>query len=214
MLRQILPLACLALAACSPSDNGPTGNPETKAYDFKNFTRVKAEAGIQLNLTQGPFAVSAQSKRGDLSRLKVELRGDELSISSEAHFTIGSSSLYAVSVTAPTYKAIEATAGVVVRGDDLMLEDLSVAISAGVDARLSGSCKSLTATVSAGAVLKADTMKCLAATVSAAAGAVADVYASERANLSASAGAKVSIDGHPASVEKNADIAGVIEVKN
>jgi Putative auto-transporter adhesin, head GIN domain len=220
MQRRFLPLASLALpaylalAACSPGDKGPAGNPETKTYAFKDFTRVKAETGIKLKLFQGPFAVSAESKNGDLSRLKVELRGEELSLSSDSHFSIGSSPYYSVSVAAPTYKAIDATAGVALEGDDLTLDDLSLAISAGVDARLSGTCKALTASVSAGASLKANNLKCAAATVTASAGAVADVYASQSATISASAGAKVSVDGHPPMVTKNADIAGVIEVKN
>ena len=220
MQRRLLPIVCLALPAylglfaCSPGDKGPAGNPEAKTYALKGFTSVKAETGIKLKLSQGPFAVTAESKNGDLSRLKVELRGEQLSVSSDSPFTFGASPLYSVSVTAPTYKALDATAGVAIEGDDLALENLSLAISAGVDARLSGVCKSLTASVSAGAALRAEKLKCAAATVTASAGAVADVYASETATISASAGAKVSIDGHPPAVEKNADIAAVIEVKN
>lgn len=214
MLRILFPAAFLTLAACSPGDAGPAGTPESKTYDIKDFTAVRAETGIDLHISQGPFAVSAKSENADLSRLRVELRGDTLEVGSSGRFTLGKSPTYVVTVSAPAWKTIAATAGVSVTADGLQAEDLNVDISAGVSAHLSGACKSLEASSAAGASLDASGLKCAKVTVSAAAGASADVYASEEVKASAAAGAKVKVHGHPATVNNDAGIAGVVEIAN
>jgi hypothetical protein len=214
MQRTLVPVVCLALAACSPGDAGPAGSPESKTYDLKDFTAVSAETGIDLRISQGPFAVSAKSENADLSRLKIERRGDKLEIGTSGRFTLGKSPTYIVTVSAPAWKAISATAGVKVTADGLQVEDLAVEISAGVAAHLSGSCKSLTASASAGAALDAAELKCTKVTIETAAGASADVYASEQVTASAAAGAKVNVHGHPPTVNKDASFAGVIEMAN
>lgn len=214
MPRILLPAAFLAFAACSPGDAGPAGSPESKTYDIKDFNAVSAETGIDLRISQGPFAVSARSENADLSRLKIERRGDKLEVGSSGRFTVGRSPTYIVTVSAPTWKAINATAGVKVAADGLQAEDLAINISAGVAAHLSGACRSLSASASAGAALDAGELKCSAVTVSAAAGASADVYASEQVTASAAAGAKINIHGHPPTVTKDASFAGVIDLAN
>jgi hypothetical protein len=214
MLRIFLPAGFLVLAACSPGDAGPAGSPESRTYDIRDFSAVQAETGIDLRITQGPYAVSAKSENADLSRLKIERRGDKLEIGASGRFAPGKSPTYIVTVSAPAWKAISATAGVRVTADGLQADDLAVEISAGVAAHLSGACRSLTASASAGALLDAAELRCAKVTVETAAGVSADVYASEQVTASAAAGAKVIVHGHPPSATKDTSFAGVIELVN
>jgi Putative auto-transporter adhesin, head GIN domain len=213
MIRHLILAPLFLVGACSPGDGRPAGGPQSRTYPLKDFDSVLAETGIRLVLKQGPFAVEAQSRDGDLSRLVVETHGSELSLSSQAMFTLGRSPTYTVTVTAPTYNSIKASAGVSVRGENLKLENIEVDASAGVSVDLSGVCRELTASASAGASINASELKCLTANASAIAGAKVTAYASQKAHGKASAGAAVEFSGNPPMVEKDADIAGVVTVK-
>lgn len=186
--------AFLVLAACSPGDAGLAGNPESKTYDYKDFKLVKAETAIDLRLNQGPFVIAAESRNADLSQLKFELRGDELLVSSSSRFTLSPSPTYLVSITAPTFTAIDASAGVKITGENLTLEDVEIDGSTGVQGRLSGVCKSLMLSASTGSSIDASALKCAKATVSAA------------------VGAKVVVHGHPPQVQQNAAASGKVEM--
>lgn len=205
----LLPVA-LALAACSPGDGRPAGKAESHTYPLEGFDSVSAETGIELILKQGPFAVDAQSRDGDLSRLTVEVRGAELNVSSDGMFTMGRSPTYTVTVSAPKWTAITATAGVDVKAEGLQAEDLEVDASAGVAMNLSGTCGALDASASAGAAINASALKCKTAEVQASAGAHIQVAASEKVSGSAAAGAVIDISGNPPTVEVNSDIASAV----
>ena len=212
MNRFAVLVPALALAACSPTDGGP-GSGESRTYQLQDFDSVSAEAGIELIVKQGPFAVEARSRNGDLTHLAIERRGAELDISRENTLTIGRAPSYTVTVTAPKWTAIRASAGVEVDGEDLQLEDLRVDGSAGVRIRLSGTCRLLTAEASAGAVIDARDLKCAGADARASAGAKIEAYASEKAHGEASAGAIVEFSGNPPTVEKDAGMGGVVKVR-
>ena len=98
-MKPYLVLAAIALAACSPGDGRPAGNEESKTYAIEGFDSVSAETGIVLILKQGPFSISAQSQRGDLSRLHVDLRGSELNVSADSMLTMGIQPTYTVTLT-------------------------------------------------------------------------------------------------------------------
>lgn len=205
-------LAAASSAACSPGDRGPAGNPESRTYPLADFTNVSAETGIELILKQGAFAVEAQSHDADLSRLVIEKRGATLDIGSSQRITIGRSPTYTVTVTAPAYEAITASAGVKITGENLKFDNLKVDTSTGVAADLSGECIALDASASAGAVINARGLKCVSAKLDAAAGAKIEAFASEKADARAAAGAVIDIYGSPPNVSQNASVAGVINV--
>lgn len=202
----------LALAACSPTGGG-SGSEESRTYPLKDFDRVSVQAGIELILKQGPFAVEAKSRNGDLDKLSIDVRGSELAISREAGLNIGISPSYTVTATAPKWTAIKASAGVEIEGENLQLEDVRIDGSAGVRIRLSGTCRELAAEASAGAAIDARDLKCLAVDAEASAGAKIEAYASEKARGEASAGAVVEFSGNPPMVEKDAGMGGVVEVR-
>ncbi|MDP3735853.1 MAG: DUF2807 domain-containing protein [Hyphomonadaceae bacterium] len=209
-MKSSILLVALALAACSPGDGRPAGNEESRTYQLQGFDSVSAEAGIELILTQGPFAVDAKSHNGDLSRLKVEVRGTELDVSSQGMLSFGRSPTYTVTVSAPKWTAIKATAGVDVKGENLRAEDLTVEASAGVSMNLSGTCRALDVQASAGAAIDASDLKCATADVQASAGAKIDVSATEKVSGSASAGAVIDISGNPPTIDVSNDIASVV----
>lgn len=186
----------LALIACSPDDKGPAGPPESKTYDFKDFTRIKIETGgIGIRLQQGPFHIVATSLYGnaDLSRLKINLRGDELQISRSDRFTLGERPVYVMTVTAPTYTAIDITgiAGAVnLQADDLLLENISINASAGANARLTGVCKFLALSTNFDATINTSALKCEKVVASAAARGEAEIFVRSQVTASAKFGAK------------------------
>lgn len=210
--HMVIPAVLLALAACSRGDGRPAGDEESRTYPMQGFTGVSAETGIELILKQGPFSVEAQSHDGDLSRLSIETRGETLNVSSSSMATLGRSPTYTVTVSAPQWTSIEAAAGVAVDGKDLKFEDLIVHGSTGVVINLSGACRALDADLAAGAVLNAQDLECASADVEAAAGAKAEIHASEAVHARAVAGGVIDIFGNPPTVDKEAEIGGVITV--
>ena len=217
MNRLLVSALILALAACSPAgdrsaENRATGNDETRTYPLKDFDRVSAQAGIELVLRQGPFAVEAASRNGDLGKLAIDVRGSELVISRESSLNIADSTRYTVTATAPSWIGIEALAGVKVEGEDLQLEILSVEATAGVSMELSGTCKEINIEATAGASVDAGDLKCAAAAANASAGSKVDIWASERARATASAGASIEVSGKPPAFEQQADISSTVRL--
>ena len=72
-----LPLAALASACVIYTGDGPSssaasrGPDQSRDYALSGFSKVDASAGVSVILAQGPYAVHAQSTRGDLSNLKL-----------------------------------------------------------------------------------------------------------------------------------------------
>lgn len=211
-MKPYLVLAAIALAACSPGDGRPAGNEESKTYAIEGFDSVSAETGIVLILKQGPFSISAQSQRGDLSRLHVDLRGSELNVSADSMLTMGIQPTYTVTLSAPKWTAIKANAGVDVTADTLTVESLDVEASTGVQMKLSGACREIDIDANTGASVDASGLKCAAATVKAMGGAHVGAFATEKLDAKAHAGAVIDISGNPPMVEKENDISGVINV--
>jgi hypothetical protein len=219
MNRLAASVVVLALAACSPAgdrgaENRSTGNDESRTYPLKDFDRVSVRAGIELILKQGPFAVEARSRSGDLSKLIVDVDGSELSISREVSLgRVDNSPSYVVTATAPSWIGIEGLAGVKIEGKDLTLDILNVEVAAGASVELSGTCKEIIVEATAGASVDADDLKCAAASADAAAGARVDLWASERARGKASAGASIEISGKPPALEQEADISSTVKLE-
>src|SRR5512134_2430180 len=97
MKRFAVSVLGLTLAACSPT-GGNSGAEESRTYPLQDFDSVSAEAGIELIVKQGPFAVEATSRNNDLSHLSIELDGAELDISRRNTLSIGRAPCYTVTV--------------------------------------------------------------------------------------------------------------------
>jgi hypothetical protein len=198
-MRLPLLIAALALAACSPGEGRPAGNPETRTYPITDFKTLAVSTGIRVILKQGPYAIEATSENGDLSRLKVEQHDFELSLSSDSILTMGRSPTYTVTVAAPEWNALDASSGSSVTGETLKLTDFKLDASSGAQVKLTGECTTLEANAAAGAQVDASELKCAAATADALAGGNISVFASDTATASATAGGKIDVYGHPAS---------------
>src|SRR5262249_2822465 len=127
-------------------------------------------------------------------------------------FNLGRSPTYTVTVTAPTYASIEATAGVRVTGENLKLAEVKVDTSAGVAATLSGECTVLNAKAAAGASINAQDLKCQSATLNAAAGAKIEANIPGKVDAKAAAGAAIDITGNPTEISQQVDFGGAINV--
>jgi hypothetical protein len=214
MNRLAFSAALLALAACSQASNQPQGKDETRTYELKDFDRVSAKAGVELILKQGPFAVEASSRDGDLSKLVIGVDGSELSISREV--TLGKVEIsphYTITATAPIWAAIEGLAGASIDGENLNLDAVIVRASAGANIELSGTCREIMVEATAGSSIDADDLKCVAAIADASAGAKVDLHATERARGAASAGATIEISGKPPTFDHEADISSTVKLE-
>jgi hypothetical protein len=222
MNRLVLSVVVLAIAACSPASDrdagtqpadAPTGDNESRTYALKDFDRVSAKAGVELILKQGPFAVEARSRNGDLSKLAIDVQGSELVISREITLSTGVSPGYTVTATAPSWTGIEALAGVRVEGDDLELDVVTVQGAAGASIELSGTCREIVVEATAGVSIDADDLKCASASANASAGAKVELHATERAKGKASAGASIEFSGKPPAFEQQADIGSTVKLE-
>ena len=208
-VRTIALSACaVLLCACSGS-----GAEETRTWDLADFDRIDATAGVNVQLRQGPFAVTAAGSGSSLDSLKVERSGSELRISRKAGITLGWNSEAHVVVTAPDYVSRAASAGADIEGDALSLQAVEVRASAGADIDLSGTCTSLNAVSNAGSDLDAGELVCATATVSANTGGDAAVHATETVEADANTGSDITVHGSPASVNRSANTGGEVNIR-
>src|SRR5512134_3127171 len=86
---------------------------DTRSYSLSGFDRVSVSAGIDVDLKQGSFAVTADESDGKFDQLILEVRGNTLHISRKSNigtwFSRGPD--FHVTVTAPNYFAIGASSG-------------------------------------------------------------------------------------------------------
>jgi hypothetical protein len=210
-----LPLAVLASACVihtgdsrSSASRGPD---QARDYALSGFSKVDASAGVTVVLRQGPYAVHAQSTRGDLSELVLEVRGDTLYAGRESNwFDWGRRPNYLITVSAPDYQGIGASSGSEVDGQGLSLRNLKVDVSSGADVDLTGSCTDLRVDVSSGADFDGSRLQCETASVGASSGADADAFATRTAKGDASSGADITFHGRPAAISQDTSSGGSV----
>lgn len=201
--------AAALLAACATLP----AHAETRTFDLDGFKDVAASAGVNVILKQGPYAISVSEPDGQFDKLVLEVRGSELRIGRKNN-TFGWGSRgprFTVTVTAPEYRAISASSGSDVDGENLRFADLSVDVSSGADVQLSGSCKALSVDVSSGSDFSGKDLRCETATVDASSGADADVFATASASGDASSGADITFHGKPATFTKDTSSGGSVK---
>ena len=212
-----LPLAALASACViytgdDPSSSAASRGPDqARDYALSGFSKVDASAGVSVILSQGPYAVHAQSRRGDLSNLKLEVRGDTLVVGRHQEWlNWGRKPNYTITVSAPDYQGLGASSGSEVDGQGLSLRNLRVEVSSGAAVDLAGSCTDLRVDVSSGADFDGSKLQCETASVGASSGADADAFATRTASGDASSGADITFHGRPASISKDTSSGGSV----
>jgi hypothetical protein len=192
------------------------GEPYKEALrgSYTNFTRVDVSAGVEAIVSQGPFDVKGEIKRGDnFDKLIVEVKGDTLHISRQMQIFGGNQPEYRVKVSAPAYRAFGVSSGASLDGANLSLQEVDVSVSSGARADLSGTCGRLDVDISSGARFDGEGLHCGIAKVDASSGASADAYASQEANGSASSGANVTFHGSPAQFHEDSSSGGSVSAR-
>jgi hypothetical protein len=181
---------------------------------YTNFDRIDVSAGVEAVISQGPFDVKGEIKRGaNFDKLIVEVKGDTLHISRQPQMWGLNEAEYRVTVSAPAYRAFDVSSGASLDGANLALQDVDVSVSSGARAELSGTCASLDVDVSSGARFDGESLRCGSAKVDASSGARADAFASQSADGSASSGARVDFHGSPAQFHEDSSSGGSVSAR-
>lgn len=188
---------------------------ESLRGSYTNFSRLDVSAGVEAVVSQGPFDVTGEIKRGDnFDKLIVEVEGDTLRISRQPQwFAAGDQPEYRVKVVAPAYKSFEVSSGARLDGENLSLQDVDVSVSSGASAELTGTCTTIDIAVSSGARFDGERLKCRAAEVDASSGASADAFATQSADGEASSGASVTFHGSPAQFREDSSSGGSVRAR-
>lgn len=226
----ILPTAAMsALGGCIVV-GGPM---ETLAYNNSGFDSVHASSGINVVLSQGPFAVKAEAPEGNLDKILIEQNGSELKVSRKSEISwFGGNGHYVVNVSAPAITSISASGGADLEGHALQAEALSLSASGGGnldlkglkvttlsasasgggDINAAGACGMATITTSGGGNFDGSDLDCANVTASASGGGDIDVQASASANGDASSGGDIHFIGSPATFNKQESSGGDVSV--
>jgi len=217
MHRCLIVLPALLAAPLAGCVVGVTsGEPYKEALrgSYTNFTRVDVSAGVEAVVSQGPFDVKGEIKRGDdFDKLIVEVKGDTLHISRQMQMFGVDGPEYRVTVAAPAYRAFEVSSGASLDGSNLSLQDVDVAVSSGASAELSGTCSRIDVDVSSGARFDGEGLRCSVAKVGASSGASADAFATQDADGRASSGASVTFHGSPAQFHEDSSSGGSVHAR-
>lgn len=212
----VLPaLLAAPLAGCVVGMASGEPYKESLRSSYTNFSRVDVSAGVEAVVSQGPFDVKGEIKRGEnFDKLIVEVKGDTLHISRQSQWLGGMNQPeYRVTVAAPAYKAFEVSSGASLDGANLSLQDIDVEVSSGGSAELSGTCTSLDVDVSSGARFDGEGLKCDKAKVGASSGGSADAFATLVADGDASSGGSVTFHGSPAEFHEDSSSGGSVRAR-
>ncbi|MEQ1784004.1 MAG: DUF2807 domain-containing protein, partial [Hyphomonadaceae bacterium] len=211
----VLPaLLAAPLAGCVVGMASGEPYKEASRSSYANFSRVDVSAGVETIVSQGPFDVKAEIKRGDnFDQLIVEVQGDTLHISRQPQMFGMNQPEYRVTVSAPAYRAFGVSSGASLDGANLSLQDVDVSVSSGARAELSGTCSKLDVDISSGARFDGERLQCGSAKIDASSGASADAFATQAADGSASSGASVTFHGSPAQFHEDSSSGGSVRAR-
>jgi hypothetical protein len=231
--KLILPvLAMAALGGCVVTGGGPR---ESRDYALSGFDTIRAESGIDVVLSQGPFAVKAEAPEGRLDNIEIEQRGNELRVArkSEMVFFVGNMGKHVVHITAPSFTKVIAAGGADVESSGLQQEaleldasggadidfkglrvtSLSAQVSGGGDIELAGSCTRASISAGGGGDFDGEALDCGEVTASASGGGDIDVRASVSATGTASGGGDVRFYGSAPQFTANESPGGHVSME-
>jgi len=228
----IIPAAAMAATSGCIITDGPT---ESRTYANTGFDHVSASSGINVVVSQGPFAVTVQAPEGKLDSVTIEQEGSELKVGrkSEISWFGWSTGRYEVRVSAPAYARISASGGADVEGSALQGEALSLSASGGGDVDLSGlrittltasssgggdinvagACTTAAIDASGGGDFNGKSLDCANVKADASGGGDIEVRASASADGRASSGGDVRFIGAPATFTKDESSGGDVSLE-
>jgi hypothetical protein len=190
---------------------------ETRSFDLPPFTGIDASAGVDVYARVGEAqSVEAEQKDGKFDQLELEVRDGVLFVSSkgEGWGIFGNRPRFEVRVSMESLDLVDSSAGADVEAKGIDSERVTVDVSSGADAELSGTCGRLDVDVSSGADADAEELVCEEVTVDASSGADAVVHATRRIDADASSGADIKVYGGPSEVEMETSSGGDVEMRD
>lgn len=209
---------------------------ETRSFDVGAFTEIDISAGLDLSFEQGATqSITVENKKGDFSDIAVDVKGNTLVLKRKKNnWGWGRKRLrYAITVTAPEIRGIEASSGSDVDGRGMSGQDIfidvssgadvtisgvdggtvSIETSSGSDATVAGQCVSVQANSSSGSDLEARDLVCEEGEARASSGSDLSIHVTKRVEANASSGADVEVYGGPTDVDSDKSSGGSVSVR-
>jgi hypothetical protein len=200
-----LSLGIAALAAPAHAD--------TRTMNVGKFSAVSVSSMMDVELRQGPQAVTVEQAENDFSDLKLEVRNGTLIVSRADGKVERDSPIYRVVVTAPSLNSISAASASDVEGRGLSFQKLSVSVASAASVSLEGVCREIALSVSTSGDFVGDRMRCETGRAEATTSGEATIWISGPATARATTGAHLTFMGKPKSVEGKATLGASIHVK-
>lgn len=188
--------SCITISGLDKRASGPI---EERTFNIEGDIRALAsscgvDVTVDSTIPHGKVRVVTHSDIYDIIEIKAEESTLEIGLKPGEHLRADTFEVY---VPAYDYNTLAISSGSSFEWEGCSVETLTIAISAGADAEISGTCTTLTLAASSGA--DADLVELVAerATVTASAGADVEVHATESLTIAASSGASVSFAGNP-----------------
>ena len=209
-------------------------------FGLDGFTQIKASDGLEIKITVGPkFLVFAEGRKRTLEVVDIRITGTTLVLSripnwkeqlfpwlhDTAKVTVtislpeiqrleadsGSSVAMSGSITQPL--TISARSGVAMSIKDVDGAKLEIDVASGAVVSVIGTCSSITAIASSGAVLDAGGLICRTATAEAQSGGNLVIYGNETLSVSASSGGNLVAKGGGTVIRAETHAGGNLVIK-
>lgn len=220
-MRDVLISVALVLAVALPAAA------ETRA--LSGFTAISASEGIQLEVSQGDFAVEVSGR--DADKIVTTVSNGRLNVTRRGFLHFGPGPNARVHVTLPRLTALNASSGVeIVAGrlqsdrlaitlaqgatldaSDLNVTNLTLSATQGASADLSGECGALSVRAAMGGEITADNLRCASAVANASMGGAVDIRAEQSIEANASMGGMIDVSGQPAQRRTSAGMGGAVD---
>jgi len=200
-----LSLGIAALAAPAHAD--------TRTMNVSKFNAVSVSSMMDVELRQGPQAVTVEQAENDFSDLKLEVRNGTLIVGRTDGKTERNSPIYRVVVTAPSLNSISAASASGVEGRGLSFQKLSVSVASAASVSLEGVCKEIALSVSTSGDFAGGKMRCETGQAEGTTSGEATIWISGVGKARATTGANLTFIGKPKSVEGQATLGATIHVK-
>lgn len=195
-------VAALVLAltsACTWGSSGGmvvgSGDVTSQTRTVPGFTEVEAGAGIQLELTTGPQKVVVKAQPNILDITTTEVSGSRLKVDTTSGYV--SPRGLVVEISLPRLTGVELSGGASVSGDAGTVPQLTVELSGGARANLTGTATDLDLNASGGAIVDFGALRATNAKVELSGGVVATLDVTGALTGNASGGVVLTLRSAP-----------------
>ena len=168
-------------------------------YDINGFSRIQAEAGMEVIYKPGSnYSVEASFENGVEDILRVKKRGSTLYVGRKTKngWADGTVSL-TVTVTSPSITSIKANSGARVTAEGIDATDLIIRAASGARVKAEGSCSILKSQSDSGAMIDVSAVQCDQVVAKAYSGGELRVYAGSSITTRTDSGGIVRVYGSP-----------------